>query len=648
MAPFFYHHSDGQPGGFSAELIKEIAQIAKLDIEFRQFPSLNALNQAQSMGRSHLHLATPREPLLANTSIFSTVVATSRKRLFVRVGQKDNQRFINPTNMAIGVLEPISPGSTSDLQARNRIEPMYSIDAMIFKLLSGQIDGFVADETSASVQARRAKLDHRLIAVGPPLDTFDRVIAVHNSQRMITESINAAIAQLENSGELEALRQRYLITMPPSEPNTLLVGVLDFPPYHQMQSDGRATGFAIDVLQAVAGMVDLNLEFKDISIEQWGQGPQPGTYDMLPQVSYTSERSQRMDFALPIERAPFSIFVRADNSLAIDDLPDLRGMRVAVQSVSLVRNLVEQTEGLEPVIVEEMEELLDALLGEQADAVLYLTNPILALAKQRGISEQIKVIEPPFFISERSPTLRLGLGRVRQKLDAAISLYVLSEDFQVVRNKWFGPKLFWTKERIRLAVGVTTLLVLSLIGYLIWQRFQQRQSLDRATLMERYTEKQSQLIQEFERSNDDLEKFAHIASHDLKEPLRGITINADFLKRENLGNQSLQRVNRIVALCQRMEQLISDLLFYSHLNRVDDARKVVDLSQVLDGIRHSIAELLDECNGRIVLNTALPDVYADKSKVRTVFQNLIVNGLKYNDSKHRTIQIGFQKKSDCR
>ena len=66
------------------------------------------------------------------------------------------------------------------------------------------------------------------------------------------------------------------------------------------------------------------------------------------------------------------------------------------------------------------------------------------------------------------------------------------------------------------------------------------------------------LVAELERSNKELDNFAYVASHDLKEPLRGIAINADLLMREDISEQGRERIERMIYLTTRMEKLISD------------------------------------------------------------------------------------------
>ena len=149
------------------------------------------------------------------------------------------------------------------------------------------------------------------------------------------------------------------------------------------------------------------------------------------------------------------------------------------------------------------------------------------------------------------------------------------------------------------------------------------------------------LVSELERSNRALDEFAYIASHDLKEPLRGIAINANFLLDEEITDPVRKRGERIVELSMRMERLIADLLRFSRLGRDENMDQIVNVAEVIEKSRDLFEEFKDGDKTQLVVETPLPDVKADPARVLTVFQNLMSNGLKYNQSNPKIIRVGF-------
>lgn len=160
-----------------------------------------------------------------------------------------------------------------------------------------------------------------------------------------------------------------------------------------------------------------------------------------------------------------------------------------------------------------------------------------------------------------------------------------------------------------------------------------------------------QYVAALQRSNQDLDDFAYIASHDLKEPLRGLSNNARFLQEDFegvLGPLGDKRVARMLYLCQRMEQLVDDLLYFSRLGRQQQAVQDTDLNAVVADIEKMMETTLEEANARILLPTRLPTITADLPRITEAFRNLITNAVKYNDKPEKLVEIGCNGEGDER
>ena len=154
---------------------------------------------------------------------------------------------------------------------------------------------------------------------------------------------------------------------------------------------------------------------------------------------------------------------------------------------------------------------------------------------------------------------------------------------------------------------------------------------------------------ELERSNQELDDFAYIASHDLKEPLRGLFNHATFLLedyKDKIDEDGVRRLTRLGQLCQRMERLINDLMYFSRLGRADLAVQETDPNAVIVEIQQMMETVLSERHARIVVPCVLPQIVCDKTRVTEVFRNLITNAVKYNDKAERLVEIGFLESVD--
>jgi len=155
-------------------------------------------------------------------------------------------------------------------------------------------------------------------------------------------------------------------------------------------------------------------------------------------------------------------------------------------------------------------------------------------------------------------------------------------------------------------------------------------------------------MQELARSNEELDNFAYIAAHDLKEPLRAIHNHSSFLLEdyaEILDKDGVKKLHRLVYLTIRMEKLISDLLYYSRIGREKLAIKETDLNRVVADIKETMQDMLQEKNTMINIPETLPTITGDRVLVAELLRNLITNAIKYNDNKEKKIEVGTKDSS---
>ena len=149
---------------------------------------------------------------------------------------------------------------------------------------------------------------------------------------------------------------------------------------------------------------------------------------------------------------------------------------------------------------------------------------------------------------------------------------------------------------------------------------------------------------ELERSNDELDAFAYVASHDLKEPLRGIHNYSIFLLEDYAGqldDEASQRLRTLVRLSQRMEGLIEGLLQLARASRQELSAENVDMNELLAEVLDLLVLRLAETNTLVTVAPNLPPIYGDRVRVMEIFNNLITNAAKYNDRPTKHVQIGL-------
>jgi light-regulated signal transduction histidine kinase (bacteriophytochrome) len=149
--------------------------------------------------------------------------------------------------------------------------------------------------------------------------------------------------------------------------------------------------------------------------------------------------------------------------------------------------------------------------------------------------------------------------------------------------------------------------------------------------------KQSNLLLEqknrqLEKMNQELESFTHIASHDLQEPLRKIQMFVKLLfemEIEILSEKGKDYFNRIKSAAQRMQQLIEDLLAYSHATTTQEYFQKTDLNFLLEQVKTELKEKITETN-TIIETTQLPELPVIPFQFKQLFTNIISNSIKFS------------------
>ena len=179
------------------------------------------------------------------------------------------------------------------------------------------------------------------------------------------------------------------------------------------------------------------------------------------------------------------------------------------------------------------------------------------------------------------------------------------------------------------------------IGNLIGQLMARRQA--EAAMREAFQELEHK-TRELTRSNEELQQFAYVASHDLQEPLRMISSYTQLLGRrygDRLDGDAKEFMAYIVDGAARMKQLIEDLLAYSRVGtRAREFQEVdsgASLARALSNLRAS-----QEASGAVITHDPMPHVLADGAQLAQIFQNLIGNAIKFRGAEPPRIHVGAQ------
>lgn len=263
-----------------------------------------------------------------------------------------------------------------------------------------------------------------------------------------------------------AQAERYPSTYgrPLAERRPLLVGASPTGfPYGYRAPDGQWTGFASDLLNAVAKATQLEIERVPFPGQEVQRRFRDGEFDILQQFSQTAERDAYADFSVPYLTLRGALFVRKDS--AIRALQDLQGRRFAISGVNSIgeRFLADHQVNAEILQVDSSELGLRALDEGRCDAVFVSHLTALAAIENSGLRNVRMLGEPlPDYDIRHCFAVHKGDSQLLARLNEGLALLHRNGDYQRIYDRWFGryePRHF-TREQVALYVALALSLVL--------------------------------------------------------------------------------------------------------------------------------------------------------------------------------------------
>ena len=221
---------------------------------------------------------------------------------------------------------------------------------------------------------------------------------------------------------------------------------------------------------------------------------------------------------------------------------------------------------------------------------------------------------------------------LKEKENAVLKLPREEQELQIKQNNTLNRALFFI------------LFLLGIVGFLAYRRYKDKISAH-DILEDKVNERTEELRlmnNNLEKSNKELERFAYIASHDLREPLRNISGFAGLLKKElkpQKGSNIDEYLSFITNNTSQLSTLIQDILIYSKLNQEQEELIAVNPNTIISDINKTLAHSIKEKKVKIFVKGNLPILKSNGQQVYFLFKNLIENGIKYNNSDFPRIDI---------
>ena len=236
----------------------------------------------------------------------------------------------------------------------------------------------------------------------------------------------------------------------------------NFPPLFQIDSKNQPTGFAIEILEAIAQKSASQINYQIYpNWEEALTAIRTGKADLIPGIGIDPTRQMEFLFSSEIETTPISLFIRKSTTdISFNSLFDLKNRRVGAIKGSAAAFRLQSEKELNLILFSTLDQALFSLLAGSIDALLAPETSIWMKAREIDVDNRLKIAGPPLVELKRGFLFSKSRDDLYAQLDPLITEYVRSNEYQQIYLKWFGqPTPFWTTGRV-----FWTMLALSILG----------------------------------------------------------------------------------------------------------------------------------------------------------------------------------------
>lgn len=436
-----------------------------------------------------------------------------------------------------------------------------------------------------------------------------------------------------------------------------------YPPYEYLDKDGNPAGFNVELTQAIARVMGMEVE---INLGAWGDMRRDlaeGRIDILQGMAFTEERRAEVDFSSPHAVVHQSIWNRKKTP-QLTSVDALANREVIVMRGSVMHDfMLQRQDGARLILSNSLAESLRLLASGKHDCALVAKLPGLYLSRQFNLSN-IEPVPKPLVSQDYGYAVRKGKGSLLARFNEGLTILKQTGEYQQIHGRWLGV-LEPEKPSLRrvgaylAAVAIPLLLVLG--ATVVWSRTLQKQVAERTRdlqtevaerklAMEELEVRQRQLIQADKMSS--LGILVSGVAHEINNPNGVIMLNVPLLQKAfadtmplleshyqqhgdfRLGWLSYSRMraeipellNETLASAGRIKRIVEDLKNFSRQEDADFFDKI-DLSKVAESAVRLVEPTLRKATGQFSarLEDNLPMVRGNFQRIEQVVVNLLLN-----------------------
>ena len=454
-------------------------------------------------------------------------------------------------------------------------------------------------------------------------------------------------------------------------------GDYNYPPYEYLDHDGLPTGYNIELSQAIARIMGMEI---NIQLGSWGEmrkALEQGDVDILMGMAHTKERESEVDFSMPHAKVHQSIWIR-DNNESIRTVNDLAGKEVIVMKGSVMHDFMLENEiPADLFMVQSLADALSLLASGHHDCALVAKLPGEYLLSNPKL-DHIHPIARPLVAQDYGFAVKKGNQELLAQFNEGLALLKKTGEYRQIREKWLGvlqPEPISWKHVIRYGALVIGPLLLVLIAFALWSRTLRRQVASRTRELEREVTERMRSAEELQIRQKELlhaDKMTSLGvlvsgvAHEINNPNGLIQLSLPQLTKayqsiepildshykeqgdfklgwfdySRMRQEIPKMLQEMFESSNRIKRIVEDLKDFARRNDsgLDD---MVDLNEVIRSALRLVDNALHQSTRyfRVDYSPDLPRFRGNGHRIEQVVVNLILNACQALTSMEQAIEL---------
>ena len=461
-------------------------------------------------------------------------------------------------------------------------------------------------------------------------------------------------------------------------------GDYNYPPYEYLDKDGLPTGYNVELTQAIARVMGMEI---NIQLGSWGsmrQALDRGDVDILMGMAHTTERLDEVDFSIPHAKVHQSIWIRNDNR-SIHSVKDLDGKEVIVMKGSVMHDyMVENGIAADLFMVQSLADALTLLASGHHDCALVAKLPGEYLLSSLKL-DNIHPIARPVVAQDYGFAVKKGNLEQLAQFNEGLALLKKSGEYRRIRDKWLGvlqPEPISWHNIIRYGALIVGPLLLILIAFALWSRTLRRQVALRTKELEREIAERMKSAEELQIRQKQLlhaDKMTSLGvlvsgvAHEINNPNGLIQLSLPQLDKayqsiepildahyEKYGDFKLgwfdysrmrqeipKLLDEMLESSNRIKRIVEDLKDFARRND-SGLNDMVDLNDVVRSALRLVDNALHKATHhfRVDYGVDLPRFRGNGHRIEQVVVNLVLNACQALTSVEQAIELRTYSQKD--